>query len=42
MACFNLVSDILILSLPVFGLWPLQMDIKRKVALAAVFTLGTL
>ena len=42
MACFNLVSDIAILTLPLYGLWPLQMDIKRKAGLAVVFTLGTL
>ena len=42
MAFLNLVSDVLIITLPIFGLWPLQMNKKRKVGLTAVFTLGTL
>lgn len=42
MACFNLISDLLILILPAFGLWPLQMSLRRKVAIGGVFALGTL
>ena len=42
MAVLNLVSDVFMITLPIFCLWPLQMNKKRKVGLAAVFTLGTL
>lgn len=42
MAVLNLISDVLILLLPLFGLRNLQMALGRKIALASVFTLGTL
>lgn len=42
MAVLNLISDSLILLLPMFGLKRFQMALERKIALASVFTLGTL
>ena len=37
---FNIVSDLVILLVPVKGLWGLKMDRKRKIGIYAVFTVG--
>ncbi|KAI8942551.1 hypothetical protein NX059_000611 [Plenodomus lindquistii] len=38
----NLLSDMVVLALPVVGVAGLQMKLKRKIAVAAVFTTGSL
>ena len=39
---FNIVSDIIVLLLPVKGLWSLQLNRKRKLYIYAVFTVGVM
>jgi hypothetical protein len=39
---FNLISDLGILLLPIWATWHLQMPLKRKLAVAAVFGTGIL
>lgn len=39
---FNTVSDVLILLVPVKAVWNLQMKRKRKAAVIAVFTVGSM
>ena len=38
----NIVSDFSILLLPVYAVWKLQLPIKRKLAIAAIFGTGLL
>lgn len=38
----NVVSDLMILAIPVFVIWGLQMPRERKVRLSAVFAVGAL
>ena len=38
--CFNTLSDIVILLVPVKALWKLQMKTKRKIGIGLVFTVG--
>ena len=37
---FNIVSDVVILLLPIKGLWNLQMSFRKKVGIYAAFTVG--
>lgn len=39
-ATWNLVSDFSILALPLFSIWKLQMPIKRKAGVSAIFAVG--
>ena len=39
---FNIVSDFVILIIPLKGIWSLQLSRKRKVAVYAVFTVGAM
>ena len=39
---FNSVSDVVILLVPVKAVWSLQMKRKRKAAVIAVFTVGSM
>ena len=39
---FNVVSDLLMLLLPMFAIWHLHMEPKRKLGVAAVFATGTM
>lgn len=41
-AGFNVVSDIAMLSVPIYLIWALQMSIKRKIGVSAIFGTGTL
>lgn len=42
MASFNVVTDIVILCLPLPLLWRLQIDMERKLQLIGLFLLGSL
>jgi len=42
MAVLNLVSDILLLAIPMVCLWGLKLRTSRKIAVAGILTLGTL
>ena len=39
-AIFNLVSDICMLSVPVYLVWQLKMSVRRKVGISAIFLTG--
>lgn len=39
---FNFLSDIAMLSVPIFLIWSLQMSFRRKVGVSAIFCTGTL
>ena len=41
-AIFNTVSDIAMLSVPLYLIWSLQMSVGRKIAVSAVFGTGAL
>ena len=41
-AIFNVLSDILMLVFPIICIWNLQMSMKRKLEVSAVFFLGSL
>ena len=41
-AAVNVVSDFLMLALPVSNVWNLQMPVKRKIAISGVFLFGGL
>ena len=41
-AIFNVVSDILMLTVPIFLIWNLQMNIGRKMGVTAIFLIGAL
>ena len=41
-AAVNVVSDLLILALPVCNVWHLQMSVKRKIGISGVFLFGGL
>ena len=41
-AVFNIVSNIVILILPIFMVWTLKMPRQKKLATSAVFAVGTL
>ena len=38
---FNISSDILILLIPLKGIWSLQIERKRKIGIYLIFTFGT-
>ena len=37
---FNMVSDVVILLVPIKGLWTLKMSVKKKITTYVVFTVG--
>lgn len=39
---FNLISDVLMLSIPIYLVWNLQMGVRRKVGISAIFGIGGL
>ena len=39
---FNLVSDFAMLSVPIYLVWRLQMSVRRKVGVSAIFCTGGL
>ena len=41
-AVFNLLSDVAMLSVPIFMIWGLQMSIRRKIGVSAIFATGGL
>lgn len=41
-ATFNTGSDVLMLSVPIYMIWKLQMSIKRKIGITAIFGTGAL
>ena len=41
-AVFNLVSDIAMLSVPIYLVWRLQMSVRRKIGISAIFCFGGL
>lgn len=41
-AIFNSISDIAMLSVPLYLIWKLQMSVGRKIAVSAVFGTGAL
>ena len=41
-AIFNMVSDIAMLSVPIYLIWNLQMSVQRKIGLSLIFGTGTL
>ena len=41
-ASWNMVSDFTILFLPIYSIWKLQMPVKRKAGVSAVFVVGLL
>lgn len=41
-AVFNMISDIAMLSVPVYLIWSLQMSLRRKVGVSALFGTGLL
>ncbi|KAL8685611.1 MAG: hypothetical protein Q9224_005750, partial [Gallowayella concinna] len=41
-ATFNTVSDVLMLSIPTYMIWKLQMSTKRKMGISAIFGTGAL
>ena len=41
-AVFNVLSDVAMLSVPIFMIWGLQMSIRRKIGVSAMFATGGL
>lgn len=41
-AVFNMVSDIAMLSVPIYMIWNLQMSVQRKMGISAIFCTGGL
>ena len=41
-SCFNMVSDIAMLSVPVYTIWKLQISRRRKIGISAIFLTGGL
>ena len=41
-SAINVFSDLMVLLLPIWATWHLQMGLKRKIGIAAVFTIGIL
>ena len=41
-ATFNVVSDIAMLSVPIYLIWNLQMSVQRKIGVSAIFATGAL
>lgn len=41
-AAFNMVSDIAMLSVPIYLIWNLQMSVQRKMGISAIFGTGAL
>ena len=41
-ASFNVVSDIAMLSVPIYLIWNLQMSVQRKIGISAIFATGAL
>lgn len=41
-AIFNLVSDVAMLSVPIYLVWRLQMSLRRKIGVSAIFCTGSL
>lgn len=41
-AVFNMVSDIAMLSVPIYMIWNLQMSVQRKLGISAIFCTGGL
>ena len=41
-AIFNMVSDILMLTVPIFLIWNLQMSVRRKIGVSTIFLTGVL
>ena len=41
-ASFNVVSDIAMLSIPIYLIWNLQMSAQRKIGISAIFATGAL
>ena len=39
---FNLLSDIAMLSVPIYLVWSLQMSVRRKIGVSAIFCVGGL
>ena len=41
-SCFNMLSDIAMLSVPVYMMWNLQVSTRRKIGVSAIFLTGGL
>ncbi len=41
-ACFNMISDIAMLSVPIYMVWHLQISTQRKLGISAIFSTGSL
>ena len=41
-ASFNVISDIAMLSIPIYLIWNLQMSVQRKIGVSAIFATGAL
>lgn len=41
-AAFNIVSDSIMLTVPIYLIWTLQMSIRRKIGVSAIFATGVL